>query len=223
MRKQYTILDSNNFATITQWYEEGSQPFNAVDLLPGNFIKPKYNNGVFIEGATIAEIEAIMTPRYTNQINEIYGRLMVRALSSSMNKSSTNLAYLNSQREEYQNKYDLARGVLVDNYLRDSLIKEMNRDFLEPYLDSVLTNYGITPTGSHLGKMYQLVIFRFEYSLNEYNQLKAFIVDVRTKCITMLDNKEYSRLDSVMELANNIPESLTISEAENLYITFNAI
>ena len=160
---------------------------------------------------------------YLGQIKEVYTHLMIRALSSSMNKSSVDIGYLNAQREEYQAKYDLSKGDIVDDYLKNSIIKEMERDFAQPSLDLTLSAYGITPIGTNLDRMYQLIIFRYEYSLSKYNRFKAFLIDVRTKSITMLENREYSRLDAVLSLANSVPNSLTPAEAQTLYDEFNAI
>ena len=60
MKKLYTLLDTENFVLNAQYFEEGTQPANAVEeLVTENFIKAKFNfvNRVFFEGATQEEIE----------------------------------------------------------------------------------------------------------------------------------------------------------------------
>ncbi len=60
MKKLYTLLDDENFVLNAQYFEEGTQPTNAVEeSLTENFIKAKFDfvNRVFFEGATTEEIE----------------------------------------------------------------------------------------------------------------------------------------------------------------------
>ena len=59
MEKLYTLLDTENFVLNAQYFEEGTQPTNAVEeLVTENFIKAKFDfdTRTFVEGATSEEI-----------------------------------------------------------------------------------------------------------------------------------------------------------------------
>ena len=160
--------------------------------------------------------------RYEETIIEKYLYLMTRALSSSMGKYGS-YEYLQSQKTEYDDKYKVAKGLVVNLPIQQAIEKEMLRDFSEVVLDSVLISYGITPTGTHLYKMYQLIIFRYEYAENRYNNFKGFIIDFRTKCRTLVENLEFSKLDSAFSLVDNLPNELTDAEIQTFYTNFENI
>lgn len=223
--RYYSLLDNNDFVIDIKKYEVGQQPTNAVEALPiNNEFKPKYDrvNNIIVEGALNSEIVDYNTDKYNSIIIDIYTKLSIRALSSSMGKYGT-YEYLQVQRDEYDRKYKLAKGEITDIYLENAIVKEMERDFTEAMLDTLLTSYGITPSGDRRNKMNQLIMFRYEYASDRLNRFLGFVTDFRTKCITWIETEEWSKLDQAISLAESVPETLEMTDAENLYNQFNSI
>lgn len=184
-------------------------------------------NIINLTQSEIDEKESVKSLDYKRKIEDSFSYLYVRALASSMNKSKLDLSFLTAQREVYEDKYKVSKGQLISGVVHDntlSLIQaEMNDEFSEAVLDTILTEYGVTPTGSHLNKMFQLIVFKFEYGLGAFSSYKKFMEHFRTKALLWLDNKEWSKIDSAISLVEGMPSSLTLAEAESLYNQFNTI
>jgi hypothetical protein len=189
---------------------------------PDEFTKGFWNGSEWIETATIEEIDTALIINYEENIIEKYKYLMLRALSSSMGKYGS-YEYLQIQKSEYEDKYKVAKGLVSNTSIETAIEKEMIRDFSEPNLEYILNSYGIAPIGSHLNKMYQLIVFRYEYAENRYNTFKGFIIDFRTKCRTLVESKEWSKLDNAFVLVDNLPNELTDVEIQNFYTNFENI
>jgi hypothetical protein len=170
----------------------------------------------------IAEIVTLKAKAYEQGIIERFSYLMLRALSSSMGKYG-NYEYLQLQKIEYDEKYKVAKGLIVCPPILEAINKEMLRDFPEDTLEAILTSYGIAPTGSHLDKMLQLVVFRYEYAESRYTNFKAFSIDFRTKCRTLVELTQWDRLDQAFSLVDQLPEQITDEQINALYNDFNAI
>jgi hypothetical protein len=63
----YSIIDENNYITHCEWHEEC--PANGTPLLNSQFIKPRLENGILIEGATPEEINKKTIPATISQMN----------------------------------------------------------------------------------------------------------------------------------------------------------
>jgi hypothetical protein len=223
--KYYSLLDNNDFVIDTRKFKEGEQPVNAVEALSvNNEYKPKYDrdNDIIIEGATDEYIFDNYSESFENRIKDIYTSLSIRALQSSMDKTGT-YEYLQVQRTEYENKYKVCKGDLIDPYLEDAIVKEMDRDYTDQSLSDLLISLGVTPTGTKREQFSQLVIFKYEYSLDRLNRFMGFLTDFRTKCRTWIEQYEWSKLNQAFSLAESIPEQLDMTDAENIYNQFNNI
>ena len=162
----------------------------------------------------IAELE--------NAIIDKYNYLMMRALSSSMQKYGS-YEYLNNQRQEYYEKYLVAKGLKISIPLSSSLQKEMDRDFTDASLIATLQYFGITPVTDKLENFYKLIIFKYEYAENRYEIFKAFCVDFRTKCRTFLELNQLNKLNQAFAMSDNLPTELSDSDIQNLYNQFDAL
>lgn len=224
MTKLYHIYNENFEITHAQFFEEGEQPSNAIYLENCDFIKPMVNSETLevYEGAIPEEVNALKAPAYEQGIIERFSYLMLRALSSSMGKYGS-YEYLQLQKIEYDEKYKVAKGLLVCPPLLEAITREMYRDFPEAMLDSILTSYGITPTGSQLDKMLQLIVYRYEYAESRYNTFKGFSIDFRTKCRTLVELAEWTKLDQAFSLVDSLPESLNDEQINAFYNDFDAI
>ena len=216
--KPYAQTSREDFAQ--KYLSEGCEEVNV--LYNGGFIDPTWNGTDFVEGATPEEVIALNTPIYEQGIIERFSYLMLRALSSSMGKYGS-YEYLQLQKIEYDEKYKVAKGLLVCPPLLEAITREMYRDFPEVMLDSILTSYGITPTGSQLDKMLQLIVYRYEYAENRYNTFKGFSIDFRTKCRTLVELAEWAKLDQAFNLVDSLPESLNDEQINAFYNDFYAI
>ena len=223
MKKLYSEIDLNNNVLGVKYFEEGLQPNNYIDKInTQGFIKPVYDSNIneIIEGATDQYIFDNYANIYETRIKDLYTSLSIRALQSSMDKTGS-YEYLQVQRSEYEKKYLICKGELTDVYLEDAIVKEMDRDYTDQSLDDLLISLGLTPTGTKRDRFSQLVIFKYEYSLDRLNKFMGFLVDFRTKCRTWIEIYEWSKLNSAFNIAENIPEQLDMIDAENIYNQFN--
>ena len=69
--------------------------------------------------------------------------------------------------------------------------------------------------------MFQLIVFKFEYSYSAFSSFKKFIEGFRTKSFTWLDNSEFTKLDSGFLLVDNLADSLTVAESQLIFNEFN--
>lgn len=225
MKKLYTLLDIENFVLNAQYFKVGQQPTNAVEeLVTENFIKAKFDftNRVFIEGAPEGEVNASKSLKYEALIIEKFKYLNSRALSSSMGKYG-DFEYLQYQKLEYDNKYKVATGYMVSPPIEDTINKERLRDYPEGTLSSILLSYGITPADTELGKMYQLIIFRYEYAKNLYDIYLGFATDFRTKCRTFVELREWDKLNQAFTMVDSLEEQITLEQIQTIYASFDAL
>jgi len=190
-----------------------------TDILPNPlFIKPEFNGAEWIE----AYVEVINIEEKEEEIIKRYNYLMMRALSSSMQKYGS-YEYLQNQKLEYDDKYLVAKGLRDSAPLSSSLEKEMNRDFTEESLIATLAYFGLTPELTKLENFYKLIVFKYEYAQNRYEIFKAFCVDYRTKCRSFLELNQIDKLDQSFAMSDNLPDTLTDLEIETLYNEFDAL
>lgn len=165
---------------------------------------------------------------YEKKVIATYTDLMKKSLEFSMEKQGS-IDYLKLQKEEYQDKYDLAKAfsqdneAIVDENLKTTMIKEMESDFSEATLDAILTSYGVTPTGTPFNKMCQLVVFRYEYGLIKYKAFNAFAIFFRAKSRTLIEQSEWARIDTGIALANGITITITLEDLATKYTEFDLI
>ena len=164
---------------------------------------------------------------YKLRINSYYSLMSVRALSSSMNKSTLDSDFLLALRGEYEDKYNVSKGLLTSgseyDVIQDTILGEMEDEFSEIYLNEILPLYGLQVKGTHLEKMYSIIIFKFEYGLKAFNTFNKFIRRFRTKCNKWVDSSDFNKLYSAFLMLDNLPDSLTTEDGNTMYINFNNI
>lgn len=199
----------------------------AVSAPSTDFVKAIYDveNEGWNEGASAEELafsNSIKIAEKENDIIKRYNYLMIRALSSSMQKYGS-YEYLQNQKNEYDEKYLVAKGLKVSIPLTASLEKEMNRDFTDASLIATLEYFGIELGASKLENFYKLIIFKYEYAENRYETFKAFCVDYRTKCRTFLELNQLDKLSQAFAMADTLPSELTDEQIQTLYNQFDAL
>lgn len=197
-------------------------------IYTGGLNKPNWNGSEWVEGATEVEVNQYNTEVYKQEIEDVFKYLSIRAEASSMNKSNLDPTFLKAQREEYQDKYDVASGLITSGTRYDKTIlliqNEMADEFSEAVLDAVLPTLGVVGfTGTHLEKMFKLITTKFEYGRAAYDTFNLFVRHFRTKSFLWLETNDWARLEQGIAFAKNIPDSLTLAEAEQLYNDFNLI
>ena len=211
-----TWLDNNQIFSIggqlvSEWVLTG--------ILPNEtFKQPVWNGLEWFD----AYIEIINIEEKEQEIIRRYNYLMMRALSSSMQKYGS-YEYLQNQKAEYDEKYLVAKGLKISVPLSSSLQKEMDRDFTDESLIATLSYFGLTPESTKLENFYKLIIFKYEYAENRYEIFKAFCVDFRTKCRNFLELNQLDKLNQAFEIADNLSETITDLEIETLYNKFDTL
>lgn len=189
----------------------------------GGLIKEFWNGSEWIESATSEEIAQLNTPIYEQKIIDLFTYLMNRALSSSMGKYG-DYQYLQIQKQEYDKKYAVAKGLEVNIQIANAIQKEMDRDFPEPTLNAILTAYGHNDlSGTQLEKMYTLIVIRYEYAKMRLDTFEGMAIDFRTKSRTLVEQREWSKLDTAFALVQNLPNELSDLDIQNYYNQFDAI
>lgn len=201
------VYNDNNAVTIT--FSE--EPIQSVK----DEIINKYN--AYLPG----DLDNVTAKEYTDKLKLMYAYLMNRALSSSMEKEGDD-EYLKKQREEYEYKYQVAKGELISSYWSDIINEEMINDFPESLLDQILTELGITinPIWSQLDKMNQLIIGKYELGEQKYHLFTAFCSGFRTHVLTFIANKDWAKVLQAFEIVENLPKEINIIEAQTIYTDF---
>lgn len=199
-------------------YPELTQDWVLTEVLPNGEILPIWNGLNWEE----SYVEVINVQEKEEEIIKRYNYLMMRALSSSMQKYGS-YEYLQNQKQEYDEKYLVAKGLKISIPLSSSLQKEMDRDFTDESLIATLSYFGLTPEITKLENFYKLIIFKYEYAENRYEIFKAFCVDYRTKCRTFLELNQIDKLDIAFAMSDNLSQTITDEEIQTLYNDFDAL
>lgn len=220
----YILYDNDKRYAGSVGIEPNHSNWTSVPYV-GGLIREVFNEETnsWIESATQQEIAEINTPIYEQKIIDLFTYLMNRALSSSMGKYGS-YEYLQIQKAEYDKKYQVAKGLAVNIPVANAIQKEMERDFPVPVLDDILTSYGYTDlSGSQIEKMYILIIIRYEYANGKLNTYEGMAIDFRTKCRTLVELAQWSKLDTAFSLVMNLPNELEESDISNYYNQFDAL
>lgn len=222
METIYHIYDPNNQNRVSARPFETTPEF-AINHVCNGEIDPMYDvvNDVIFDGATPEQV-TIRINELENEIINKFNYLLMRALSSSMGKYGS-FEYLQNQKLEYDEKYQVAKGLKISTPIADAIEKEMNRDFTDSLLSDILTGYGIIPALTRIGKMYQLIVLRYEYAQIRYETFKGFVIDFRTKCRTFIEQSEFDKLKTAFTMVDNLPEQLTDLEIQEFYDDFDAL
>jgi hypothetical protein len=155
---------------------------------------------------------------YRRDVDEVVEFFDDNALSYAINKFNKSEKMLKSLRETYENKYRVAKKELTSGIIYqtviDTLQKEMKDELTEPVLEALLTAFGVTPTGDHLNKMFQLVVFKYEYGQSIYFNMKALAEHFRTKIDMYIKSGDWGRVDMLFNFMFGIMTNLDPSKLE---------
>jgi len=158
------------------------------------------NGGVFEETeATPEEITETKTNELTLRITNAFTHLRQRALASSIGKPiNLGWEYIKEQADQYRYKYAVAKGNITDAFVSQMIANEA-------------LDFGITEQ-----QMNQLVIDKFEQGESAYLSFTAMIERARTKALTMLEINDFVKAEAIVVMMENVPEVLTMQDAETL-------
>jgi len=146
-----------------------------------------------------SELQSKKVNDLTIRITNAFTYLRQRALASSIGKPmSLGFEYIKEQADQYKYKYAVANGSIVDAFVSQMIANEAE-------------DFGITEQ-----QMIDLIISKFQEGESAYLSFTAMIERARTKALTMLENLEFERAETIVELMENVPEVLTMQDAENL-------
>lgn len=200
--KLYHIYNENLEITHAEYFEEGSQPENAVYVEYCDFIKPMVNPETLevYEGATTQDISNLKSPKYLTKLQLYSSDLRVRAKAAAIGKNGER-DYIFAQVEMYELKYKIANDEIVGQYFTDLLTDEA-------------IEFGTTiGVNLDLTTFKELIINRYETAEGLYRQFLFMIERCRTFIQTLIENNEWEKVDSAFALIDTLND---VSQATTL-------
>jgi hypothetical protein len=180
---------------------------------------------------TFEEIDLITWQKEKlKEVYSIYDSIYYSALALSTEKVEQGLTKQNLEllREEYLDKYltssqYVSESVVSNLKMLSELEKECERDFAGDLLNDECNKYGLDKTGTRLTKFCRIVIFKYNYSLEIWEYLKALCSKVRTTLITDLEKGEIEKYNSRLAVVLSITNETSLIQIQALEATFEAI
>lgn len=145
------------------------------------------------------EIAQLKTNELTLRITNAFTYLRQRALASSIGKPiSLGWEYIKEQADQYKYKYAVANGDIVDVNMMASIEDEAQ-------------DFGITSQ-----RMKELIIERFLQGQSDYLFFTGMIERGRTKALTKLEALDFESTEAIVVLMENVPEVLSMEDAQAL-------
>lgn len=197
-------------------------------------IKAKIENGLIIESATEAEINAFKR-ELRIQIYTIYDALFESSLARALDKvgQGLTLSQLQSLRQEYELKKEVALAYITngttDARTMDLIQFETDVDFEEPRLSNEVAylnaTYGANiPTDeSRLFQYCNLIVVKYNLGSQLWDMLRSLCATFRSKLITDLDNNHFNRINQRIALIKTITNDTTVAEILALQTQFDSI
>lgn len=155
--------------------------------------------GVTYVESTQEEITQTKTNELTLRITNAFTYLRQIALASSIGKPiSLGWEYIKEQADQYRYKYAVAKGNITDAFVSQMIANEA-------------LDFGIEPD-----QMIDLIIDKFEQGESAYLSFTAMIERARTKALTMLEINDFVKAEQIVVMMENVPETLTMQDAETL-------
>ena len=190
MKKLYHLYNSEFEITEAQFFEEGTQPENAVYIEFCNFKKPMFNptTSEVYEAATPKEIAQSKKSIYLERLQDYSIDLRLRAKASAIGKKGSR-DYIFAQVEMYELKYKVAKGLVSGQYFTDLLTNES-------------AEFGLS-----IEDFKALIISMYESSEAVYQQFLFMIERCRTFIQTLIENNDFTKVDSAFALIDTLDAS----------------
>lgn len=197
------------------------------------YVAPKLIDGEITEAATPEQLEALK-PQMLLRVYDKYESLYDSSLARALNKSGQGLtrAHLNSLRESYELKRNVAAGYLAGNATNETLVDliefECDVDFAEPRLANEVAflnaNFVANIPTENVTRMQQychLILAKYAIGENVWSQLKTLCETFRSKLITDIETNAFNRFHARFALIESISNETTIAEILAMQQTFN--
>lgn len=180
---------------------------------------------------TFEEIDLITWQKEKlKEVYSIYDSIYYSALALSIEKVEQGLTKQNLEllREEYLDKYltsvqHVSESVVSNLKMLSELEKECERDFAGDLLNDECDNFGLDKTGTRLTKFCRIVIFKYNYSQEIWEYLKALSSKVRTTLITDLEKGQIEKYNSRLAVVISITNETNLIQIQALEAVFEAI
>jgi hypothetical protein len=176
------------------------------------------------------DTEVVENKKRMQDIYELYDSIYYSALALSTEKVEQGLTKQNLEllREEYLDKYltssqYVSESVVSNLKMLSELEKECERDFAGDLLNDECDKYGLDKTGTRLTKFCRIVIFKYNYSQEIWEYLKALCSKVRTTLITDLEKGQIEKYNSRLAVVLSITNETNLIQIQALEATFEAI
>jgi hypothetical protein len=180
---------------------------------------------------TFEEIDLITWQKEKlKEVYSIYDSIYYSALALSIEKVEQGLTKQNLEllREEYLDKYltsvqHVSESVVSNLKMLSELEKECERDFAGDLLNDECDKFGLDKTGTRLTKFCRIVIFKYNYSQEIWEYLKALSSKVRTTLITDLEKGQIEKYNSRLAVVISITNETNLIQIQALEAIFEAI
>lgn len=195
-RKLYHIYNENLEITHAEYFEEGSQPENAVFVENCSFTKPMVNPETLevYEGASSQDISNLKSPEYLTKLQFYSSDLRIRAKAAAIGKKGER-DYIFAQVEMYELKYKIANDEIVGQYFTDLLTNEA-------------IEFGTTiGVNLDLATFKELIINRYETAEAQYRQFLFMIERCRTFIQTLIETNQFDKVDSAFAMIDTLNDA----------------
>jgi len=193
------VLEPNYYPEMPQ--DDGIHGYTQV-FPTQNFINMHFDDGTgeYYEGATQQEIVDYYTPILMKRGIEIFVHLVQRAKASSMDKQ-LDKDYQECLEQVYKLKYDVTKGDKIRPYVTSLLQDEATNDF--PVELDYATYSGIVQAKYEAGQL-------------TFDNFISMAERMRSGFLTALERQDIEKARQIIELAESVPEVVTMQELEAL-------
>lgn len=185
MIRLYSFWDEDGNFLRCEHFTEGTQPDNALDILPNGFYKPKLIDLVIVETATTEEIKAGNSIRFMPSLQKIFYENELKAKAFVIDKNGSK-DYIESQERHYVLKYKVAKGLIINAKI--IALHEIEA-----------ADLGIT-----LEQLHYVIVWKYETAEAEFMDITACNETCRTRIQTHLEQGQSQKAEDCMTIYQNL-------------------
>ena len=182
------------------------------------------NNSPELFDGTPEEIEykAIEQQKeYFEKLTQVVNFLDKRLLISSISKEETDIEYLKNQTPRYYEKYKVAKRYIETANLPDPIITD--QEWYNQIVKELDNTNAIQGANITVSQFMGLIVQYYEYGDYRNKIFQTTLEYFRAKTKDFIITKNYTKADLCMDLANTLPDAMSLEDLENKVIQFDAI
>lgn len=195
--------------------------YEEVPIIYNNqFISPLWNGSTFIENATPEDIEVFNSQKRELLLGELTNKcvhLTDRSIISSVAKEEKDLNYLNGQIDRYLKKYQVAK-YYIDN--SEAILNQIWYDQIVSEMNTTITETGAPLT---IPVFMGLIVQYYEAGQEREQKFNAAIELFRCKTKDLIQTNQFERARTSLELANTVPDTVSMELLDSLLIQLDSI